>query len=162
MAKKKSKSKTNAKTGNIILFVIFIFTVATLCMSLLTNVSYPAIIGDDVTITGLDVVFGWKTELLGKTIEISSFSVIGLLAYSLPVLGLITALLFNKSKFLSIIPLACFIASAVLLFLIPNFVVFGAEQVNQYVNASLGLGAIIAGALSSLNAVTLAGKIFLS
>ncbi len=162
MAKKKSKSKTNAKTGKIILFVIFIFTVATLCTSLLTNVSYPAIIGDDVTITGLDVVFGWKTELLGKTIEISSFSAIGLLAYSLPVLGLITALLFNKSKFLSIIPLACFIASAVLLFLIPNFVVFGAEQVNQYVNASLGLGAIIAGALSSLNAVTLAGKIFLS
>lgn len=160
MSKRKNKSADVRKNT---LFVLVVLTIITIVMAFLANVKYPVIIGDDVTVSGLNVIFGWKEETFGNnTIQISSFSILALLAYALPIIGVVLFVTFKKSKLLCVAPLLCFVASAVLLFLMPDLVVFGDQAINAYVGGELAFGAIIAAISSILSALAVIASILLS
>ncbi len=154
MAKKK-----NQDIGKLSLYAIVLFTVVTIIMAFLTNVKY--MLGDKEleAFSGFKIMFGAKEEFLGQQVEVLSFSFMAFLAYLLPIGGLITSILFSKSKLLSIVPLACFIVSAILLFLMPQFVVSNGETVEGGI---LAVGAIIAGIVNILSAIAVAVKVLLS
>ncbi len=159
MARKKSKNKNLTKYS---LFAIVVFTIVTVVMAFLDNVKYPAetILGDFTQkFSGFDIMFGVKKTVLNKEVEVLSFSFVAFLAYLLPLAGLITALLFNKSKILSVIPLICFIVGAILLFLMPEFVISSGESISGGV---LAVGSIIAGIMNILSALCVCAKILLA
>ncbi len=154
MAKKKNKKGL----GKFMLFATAVFTILTIVMAFLPNVK----VSEDSTLTGFKVMFGWDVDIpiIGNT-EVASFSFLAFFAYLLPILGVILAVLFRKSKLFSVIPILCFIASAVLLFLIPDFVVYNNEYVGKYASGELAYGAIVAGVSSALSAVAICAKVFL-
>ncbi len=160
MAKKKNKNKI----GKYSLFAIVFFTIVTIVMAFLANIKYAPVLGDEFTVSGFEIMFGWKDQGQNITVEWSTFSFMGMLAYLLPIAGVITALLFSKSKLLSIVPLACFVAGAIFAFTIPSFIVLtdAGKLATALCESSLGFGAIIAGVMSVLSSIAMLAKILLS
>ncbi len=159
MAKKK---KQNINFDLITLVLI----VATLVMLFLPNLVYDFTVninlgnlgqysgGELQKFNGIKAIFGFGSE--DGEVKYTLFSLLSLLAYLLPIGAVILVNLF-KGKLGNILALACFVASAVLFFILPSFVVYAEEVLGalayQKVGATLGIGAIIAGALSCLNAL---------
>ena len=159
MAKRK-KQKFNLD------LVIIALTVVTLAMLFLPNLVYDFTVkvnlgnlgqingGEIQKINGINAIFGFGPE--DSEVKYTLFSLLSLLAYILPIGALILSGLF-KNKLGNILALACFVASAVFFFILPSSVVYAedvlAALAYQKVGATLGIGAIIAGALSSLNAL---------
>ncbi len=159
MAKKKNKN-----LGKYSLFAVLFFTVVAIVMAFLANVKYTPAILDAYTVSGFKVMFGWKETIGDATIEYSTFSFMALLTYLLPIIGLISVFLIKKSKLLSLVPLACFIAGAILCFLMTKFVILTDAGAIKTVTSevSLGFGAIIAGIMNILSALAVAVRILLS
>ncbi len=159
MAKKKNK----ISIGKIALFATALLTIASIVMAFLGNLKITPLFGDPYTVSGFDIMFGWKKTSGDTTVQLSNFSIGAFFAYLLPILGLVTALIFNKSKVLNIIPIACFIAGAVLAFLMPNFLLLTEAGSFTTIGGeiSLGYAAIITGVASAVSAVAVAAKVLL-
>ena len=163
MAKKK-KTKNNSQ-NKFLCYLPLLFAVLTVAMIFLVAVvGTGKLFGSESQLSGLEVVFGMKetTTVFGKeiTTEILKFSILGLVAYLLPlVAGLVAPVLKNKIGYL--LSALLFLAGAVLLFMMPNFVVFATEQTLKVVELSLGIGSILAGVFAGLGALV-SGYAFLT
>lgn len=124
MAKRKKQNKQSL----VILIVLCLGVLATLTIFL------PALVtgsGDNkVFYSGLDVTFGKTLADLGVLAKGKiPFSILALLAYLLPIIGG-TIVLFapKKNKILKPIAMLLFLASAVLLFLLPEYIKMVSES----------------------------------
>lgn len=162
MAKKKSSKKN---IGLIISIVILALGVASFCMAFLTGVNYTAgdtVIGD---FTGFQTMFGYmeKGDITGLETHYLAFSIMALLAFALPLIGAVLA--FTKNKIVRFVGAGLMIAGAVLLFLLPSFVVFASAEGLSFADATattagvgllknatagLGIGAILGGVFAGL------------
>ena len=185
MAKKKNLKKSFSSNG---LFILMFLGLVIVAMGFLAAVIYKPENGDPSTYTGFNVMFGkvlgdTESNKLGnlfsdiaKAKSSIAFSFPAVLAFFLPLLGSVVAgLLLKNNKFIAgIIIAACFIASAVLLFMMPQITSIKIESTNIVTGASttvktfadlgytLGVGSIIAGALSSVGALTSLGLVVIS
>ena len=162
MAKKKKSASAFAQYSG---FIALVLTIVTIVMFFLPNVMFKQdiIIGEvKETITGLQAAFGWSETKGSVTVTTLNFSILNTLAYVLPIAGVILMLLFKKSKLFNFIALACFVVSAVLLFIAPTTLVYANEIAAALKEvASLAYGAIVAGVMSILSALVVLGKLFI-
>ncbi len=153
-----NKKKKNAKSalGTYGIFGVLLFTALTIAMGFVANVK----LGDNVSYTGFQVVFGYSEKLGPISSEILKFSFMALLAYLLPLAGFVLALIFNKgSMLINAIAILLFIGGGILLFLMPNFVVQSVDT-GDILKYSLGAGAIVAAISSIIAGLILAAKTF--
>ena len=142
MAKKKTKSK-KVDLSVVLRIVALVFGVAAFCFAFLASVKFTGkIIGTETTLTGFEVMFG-KENLTG-------FSILTVLAFVLPLAGGVLVIL--KSKLLNIVSLICFVAGAVMLFIVPSFVVLVEGSLFIAYDACLAVGTILAAVVSILGA----------
>lgn len=184
MAKKKNLKKSFSSNG---LFILMFLGLVILAMGFLAAVIYKPENGNPSTYTGFNVMFG-KELASSNSIFNGAFSGFGtakcsiifsfpaVIAFFLPLLGSVVAgLLLKNNKFIAgIIIAACFIASAVLLFMMPqitsvkieltSFIGDAKPTVKTFADMgyTLGIGSIIAGALSSVGALTSLGLVVIS
>ena len=156
MAKKK-KNTINKSLFSIIAAVLGVVAVAMLFLAAV-KVPDTTILGATIEgecLTGLQVAFGYSEE----NIQCLSFSFMALLPWVLILLGIVASLLTSSkkgSKLLAIVSTVLFAAAAVLLFLMPGFMVFAESLAGIALKAftwKLGIGAIIAGICSALASV---------
>lgn len=184
MAKKKNLKKSFSSNG---LFILMFLGLVILAMGFLAAVIYKPENGDPSTYTGFNVMFGKELASsdnifngalsgLGTAKYSIIFSFPAVIAFFLPLLGSVVAgLLLKNNKFIAgIIIAACFIASAVLLFMMPqitsvkieltSFIGDAKPTVKTFADMgyTLGIGSIIAGALSSVGALTSLGLVVIS
>ena len=156
MVKNKSKKKFN-KYSVALVFVLTLITVATL---FLNSVCSESIVGARLEFSGLQIAFGYAENSGMISVQILGFSIMAFLAYLLPIVG---AILFwgvkGANKLLGLVSFVCFLASAVLMVLMPNFVIL-ASTGNAIEGLSLGIGAIIGACVSALNALIVVVKTF--
>ena len=135
---------------------IQIFSFCTIALAALAVILYlfcPAIKADgitgDVTYSGLEVIFGKSSTVLGVKATILKFSFLLFLGFVFALAGLVITILplcGVKCKLFPIIAIACFVVAAVFVFLSKNCCVLpnGDMGADGY---DLGIGAIIAGIL---------------
>lgn len=163
MAKRKSKSLFG-KYGK---FILVLVAVVTLCMAFLPAVKST---NGDNTYTGFDVMFGkslGSVNIFVANGESSiTFSILAVLGFMLPLVGsIISALLIKDKGIAGLITCACFIASAVLLFLIPSItsvsttastiITSGTTTTSTFkeLGYELGIGSIIGASVSIVGAL---------
>lgn len=158
MAKKKSK-KSKGLLEQYGSFIILLFTVLVVVSFFLQNAKITTkYLGDLGEFTGMQLAFGYSEKVGSLSVAVLDFSIMALLAYVLPIAGLVLTFLFKDGGFIiNIVTLACFVVGAVLLFMIPNFAVVGEKTIE---GLSLGYGAIIGAIASILSALVVAGKTF--
>lgn len=157
MAKRKKKNSLN----KMVVFIPLVLGVVILGMMLLDAVKFTgALTGAESSFSGFEVMFGLteKTTMLGTTIttEILGFSLMAVVAAILPLVGAVMQL--SNNKILKLVACALSLGGAVLLFIMPNFVVFASEGIGKLYSlatASVGIGAIIAGILASLETIVI-------
>ena len=113
--------------------------------------------GIRIAFNGLDVAFGKEYEAYEESMEWFEFSFGAFLAYALPLLGVICVYVADskKNNKCSLLAFACFVAGAILLFLMKNLYVMPSdmeemmdmEEMGEYIK--LGSGVII-GAISCI------------
>lgn len=161
MAKRKSKSLFG-KYGK---FILVLVAVVTLCMAFLPAVKSE---NSDTTYTGFEVMFGKSLGTVNLIVVSGNssitFSILAVLGFMLPLVGSIICALLVKNKGLAgIITCACFVASAVLLFLIPSITSIAtsgsflgsASTTNTFkdLGYGLGIGSIIGASVSIVGAL---------
>lgn len=158
-----AKRKANDKMINFVIFCLGVLATLTIFLAAL----YKGDGDNKIYYTGLDVAFG-KTGLdlgvLGK--GYLPFSILGTLAYVLPVVGGVLMLLAGKKDMLfKFIALVCFLGAAVLFFLLPEFTkyvtesqILGTSSTSNF-GGSLAYGVIIGAALSILGCLASAYKL---
>ena len=157
MARKRRKKDYLYSYG---IFGVLLFTVLTVGMAFVENVvtSVPVIGTEIGSYTGFQVIFGYNVE--NTELAVLNFSIGALIAYLLPIAGFVLALIANKgSMLINGLAILLFIAGAVMLFLMPNFVVTASGT--SIFDRSLAVGAIIAAISSILAALVLAAKTFI-
>ena len=122
--------------------------------------------------TGAQIAFGYKESIASREITILNFNFLAFLAFLLPLIGGVLALLFKNGLITKIVTTACFVVGAVLLFSMVALSGMGrallseddllSGVVNPILNAiydaiddtkSLGVGPIVAGVVSIIGAV---------
>ncbi len=165
MAKRKKSSNPLSKYG---MYILLVLSVVVAAMLFLNAVTYKPENGDPTSYAGTLVAFGGKIEnasfniggALSGTLKVD-FSILACIAYLLPVVGCIVGMLIKNKQIKGFIVAICFLASAILCFMMPQIThisyttnVFGRESVTVDSFASrgyvLGIGSIIAGAVSAL------------
>ena len=177
MAKKKNLKKSFSSNG---LFILMFLGLVILAMGFLTAVTRKSDYTDPTNYSGFTVIFGKVLTGVGVngtagTTKSIAFSFLALLAFFLPLLGSVVAgFLLKSNKFIAgIVIAACFIASAVLLFMMPQITsiktvyTLGSKtsttvETLAELGYTLGIGSIIAGAVSSLGALTSLGLVVIS
>ena len=177
MAKKKNLKKSFSSNG---LFILMFLGLVILAMGFLTAVTRKSDYTDPTNYSGFTVIFGKVLTDAGVkgtagTTKSIAFSFLALLAFFLPLLGSVVAgFLLKGNKFIAgIVIAACFIASAVLLFMMPQITsiktvyTLGSKtsttvETLAELGYTLGVGSIIAGAVSSLGALTSLGLVVIS
>ncbi len=157
MARKRRKKDYLYSYG---IFGVLLFTALTVGMAFVENVvtSVPVIGTEIGSYTGFQIIFGYNVE--NTELAVLNFSIGALIAYLLPIAGFVLALIANKgSMLINGLALLLFIAGAVMLFLMPNFVVTASGT--SIFDRSLAVGAIIAAISSILAALVLAAKTFI-
>ena len=167
MAKKKKYSYFIA--GGIAL----LFGIAAFCMMFLPAVTFN--LADSTTDgwTGAQLAFGYKETypLIGE-VTILNFNILVFLAFALPLIGGLLALIFKNGLITKIVTTACFVIGAVLLFSIVGLSGIGrismdeenilSEAINSILNElynaidntkGLGIGAILGGVFAVIGAV---------
>lgn len=144
--------------------IALIFGIAAFCMMFLTAVSYSrdgVLVDTSYSYTGAQLAFGY-TESIGEgAFEVSTtilnFNFMAFIAFLLPLVGGILALLFQNGLVTKIVTCACFVVGAVFLFSMVGFATIGMEEFQQAVveelSASLGAGPIIGAILAILGGV---------
>ncbi len=143
MAKKKSKK---IELSLIIRVVALVLAVGAVCFGFLQCVTYTGkLAGSTINLTGFEIMFGKENY--------TSFSIMALLAFLLPLAGGVLALF--KSKLLDVISLACFVVGAVFLFMLTKFVVLPENSlIDTFFTSSLAVGSILSAIASILGAVS--------
>ncbi len=177
MAKKKNLKKSFSSNG---LFILMFLGLVILAMGFLTAVTRKSDYTDPTNYSGFTVIFGKvlagaNVNGAAGTTKSIAFSFLALLAFFLPLLGSVVAgFLLKGNKFIAgIVIAACFIASAVLLFMMPQITsiktvyTLGSKtsttvETLAELGYTLGIGSIIAGAVSSLGALTSLGLVVIS
>ncbi len=177
MAKKKNLKKSFSSNG---LFILMFLGLVILAMGFLTAVTRKSDYTDPTNYSGFTVIFGKVLTDAGVkgtagTTKSIAFSFLALLAFFLPLLGSVVAgFLLKGNKFIAgIVIAACFIASAVLLFMMPQITsiktvyTLGSKtsttvETLAELGYTLGVGSIVAGAVSSLGALTSLGLVVIS
>ena len=157
MARKRRKKDYLYSYG---IFGVLLFTALAVGMAFVENVvtSVPVIGTEIGSYTGFQIIFGYNVE--NTELAVLNFSIGALIAYLLPIAGFVLALIANKgSMLINGLALLLFIAGAVMLFLMPNFVVTASGT--SIFDRSLAVGAIIAAISSILAALVLAAKTFI-
>ena len=157
MARKRRKKDYLYSYG---IFGVLLFTALTVGMAFVENVvtSVPVVGTEIGSYTGFQIIFGYNVE--NTELAVLNFSIGALIAYLLPIAGFVLALIANKgSMLINGLALLLFIAGAVMLFLMPNFVVTASGT--SIFDRSLAVGAIIAAISSILAALVLAAKTFI-
>lgn len=162
MAKKNKNLTTFNKHYGIVLLILVVISLITLFLPV---VKYVAKMGDTTnSIVGWRATFSYVSTSGSVSITYATFSFFNMLAYLLPVAGLILSLLFRDSKniLLNLASFACFALSAVLFFLIVQNVAYtedaGASLITFYTQ-SLGYGAILGGIANIISAIICAIKV---
>lgn len=144
--------------------IALIFGIAAFCMMFLTAVSYSnggTIVDVSYSYTGAQLAFGY-TESIGEgALEVSTtilnFNFMAFIAFLLPLVGGILALLFQNGLVTKIVTCACFAVGAAFLFSMVGFATIGMEELQQTaiegMTASLGVGPIIGAILAILGGV---------
>ncbi len=157
MAKKKSSKKVNL--GLILSVVVLALGVASFCMAFVTSVNYNGKL-IETGFTGIQTMFGYTATagVAGFTVsgDCLAFSFMATLAFVLPLIGAILCL--TKNKIARFIGAGLMVAGAVLLFLLPSFVVLAksgdnytaAATVLSLIDPTLGVGAILGGIFAGL------------
>lgn len=163
MAKRKSKSLFG-KYGK---FILVLIAVVTVCMGFLPAVKSS---NSDTTYTGFDVMFGKQLGSINVIVASGessiTFSILAVLGFMLPLVGsIICALLIKDKGIAGFITCICFIASAVLLFLIPSItsisttastvITSGTTTTSTFkeLGYELGIGSIIGASVSIVGAL---------
>lgn len=141
---------------------IFMFGIVAIGMIFL-----PALIYNDTdsSFTGIQAVFGTEFASLGLLgsgqIEMN---ILGIIAFALPMVAGIIAVLFNNFKG-AIVSIALFTAGAILLFLLPTFATTTVTVLGETsavdVGWTMGYGLIIAACASIIGAVLSLAKLLL-
>ena len=144
--------------------IALVFGIAAFCMMFLEAVKYTAdllITETSYSYTGMQIAFGYKETMgsgaLSVETTILNFNFLALLAFLLPVIGGVLALVFKNGLITKIVTTACFVVGAVFLFSTVGLATIGMEEFQQNIvaelTASLGIGPIIGAVLSILGAV---------
>lgn len=150
MAKKKSK-KNNIKP--ILKLVALVLGVGAVLFGLLKSITFiDKVLETETSFTGFQVIFGYTEEIKAgntvlSTVEHLTFSFMALLAFLLPLLG--GVLTMPKNKILNFVAMGCFVAGAILLFLLPSFAITEL-YVAKLFTSKLAVGAILAAICSIL------------
>lgn len=137
--------------------IALLLGIAAFCMMFLNAVTYTDKLGlTEFSIKGSQLVFGDKLE--NFDVETLKFNIMMLLAFGLPLIGGVLALLFKNGLLGKIITTACFVVGAVFLFSTTGFTAISLTQESKDVllviyNESLAVGPIIAAILSIIGAV---------
>jgi hypothetical protein len=141
-----------------------LFSICTIVLGALALILYmfcPALkadgIGGDTTYSGIELMFGKSTTVLGTKVTIFKFSFLLFLGFIFAIAGLVITILPMagvKFKLFPIIALACFVVAALFAFLSKTCCVLGNGDMGAGSGTSLGVGAIIGGILYILAACT--------
>lgn len=145
--------------------IALVLGIVAFCMMFVTGVTYTGkLLGSQVSISGMTIAFGGEIEIKDAAsalfpIKELNFNIMTTLAFILPLVGGILALLFKNGLVTKIITTACFVVGAVFLFSTTGFITIGMEDdVAQQITEGgyeigLGAGPIVAGILSVLGAI---------
>ena len=144
--------------------IALVLGIVAFCMMFLEAVKYTAELGiasPGYSYTGMQLAFGY-TETIGEgalsvSTKVLSFNTFAFLAFFLPLIGGVLALLFKNGLITKIITTACFVVGAVLLFSIVGYAKMGMSDAQQALvenlTNSMGVGPIVAGVVSIIGAV---------
>lgn len=131
--------------------IALVFGIAAFCMMFLEGVKYSAdliIAQTSYSYTGAQLAFGYTEE----SVTILSFNFMAFLAFLLPVIGGLIAVLFKNGLITKIVSTACFVVGAVFLFSMVGFATIGMSDfqlaIVEQLNPSLGVGCIVGAVLS--------------
>ncbi len=151
-----------AKKKKLMLFVpgaiACILGIAAFCMMFLDAVTYAGKAGlTEFSYTGAQLAFGDKLEGGGYEIETLKFNIMTLLAFALPLIGGVLALIFKNGLITKIVTTACFVVGAVFLFSTTGFTAISlGEEAKEGIlvlyKEELAVGPIIAGILAIIGA----------
>lgn len=143
--------------------IALVFGIAAFCMMFLEAVKYTAdllITETSYSYTGMQIAFGYKETMgsgaLSVETTILNFNFLALLAFLLPVIGGVLALVFKNGLITKIVTTACFVAGAVLIFSIVGYAGMGMSDAQkalvENLTPTLCAGPIVGGILSVLGA----------
>lgn len=143
--------------------IALVFGIAAFCMMFLEAVKYTAdllITETSYSYTGMQIAFGYKETMgsgaLSVQTTILNFNFLALLAFLLPVIGGVLALIFKNGLITKIVTTACFVAGAVLIFSIVGYAGMGMSDAQkalvENLTPTLCAGPIVGGILSALGA----------
>lgn len=143
--------------------IALVFGIAAFCMMFLEAVKYTAdllITETSYSYTGMQIAFGYKETMgsgaLSVETTILNFNFLALLAFLLPVIGGVLALVFKNGLLTKIVTTACFVAGAVLIFSIVGYAGMGMSDAQkalvENLTPTLCAGPIVGGILSALGA----------
>ncbi len=143
--------------------IALVFGIAAFCMMFLEAVKYTAdllITETSYSYTGMQIAFGYKETMgsgaLSVQTTILNFNFLALLAFLLPVIGGVLALVFKNGLITKIVTTACFVAGAVLIFSIVGYAGMGMSDSQKTLVENLAptlcAGPIVGGILSALGA----------
>lgn len=141
--------------------IALVFGIAAFCMMFLEAVKYTAdllITETSYSYTGMQITFGYKETMgsgaLSVETTILNFNFLALLAFLLPVIGGVLALVFKNGLITKIVTTACFVAGAVLIFSIVGYAGMGMSDAQkalvENLTPTLCAGPIVGGILSVL------------
>ena len=143
--------------------IALVFGIAAFCMMFLEAVKYTAdllITETSFSYTGMQIAFGYRETMgsgaLSVETTILNFNFLALLAFLLPVIGGVLALVFKNGLITKIVTTACFVAGAVLIFSIVGYAGMGMSDAQkalvENLTPTLCAGPIVGGILSALGA----------
>ncbi len=152
---KRTRRKKMKKFLSCAKLILAIGALLSILSLLLPVVKIDSFLGEDLTVNGFKIIFGWNNQGELITIKYSNFTFAGLLAIILPIAGTFFALL--KTKICGIFSAACFVGAIIVCVIMPNIlsasatdalkILLGATQVR------LEIGAIIAIVINGLMAI---------
>lgn len=135
--------------------IALVFGIAAFCMMFLEGVKYTADLGIAQTgysYTGAQLAFGYTEE----NVTILSFNFMAFIAFLLPVIGGLIAVLFKNGLITKIASVACFVVGAVFMFSMAGFATIGMSDfqiaIVENLDASIGVGCIVGAVLSIIGA----------
>ena len=152
--------------------IALVLGIVAFCMMFLPAITFNAGDSSSDGWTGAQIAFGYKESLLGQEITILNFNFLVFLAFLLPLVGGILALLFKNGLITKIVTTACFVVGAVLLFSIVGLSGIGRvsleegnilsdavhaflDELNKAIDSTkgMGIGAILGAIFSIIGAV---------
>ena len=143
--------------------IALVFGIAAFCMMFLEAVKYTAdllITETSYSYTGMQIAFGYKETMgsgaLSVETTILNFNFLALLAFLLPVIGGVLALIFKNGLITKIVTAACLLPGAGLIFSIVGYAGMGMSDAQkalvENLTPTLCAGPIVGGILSALGA----------